>query len=263
MRFKFGENWLAYSQVALTEERVEQGRRDFARLFSSVPLADRSFLDIGFGQGLALCYASEAGAQAIGLDVDTDNLQALNNTRRWFDLSQEPKVVIASILDEKTVAELKSAGPFDVVHSWGVLHHTGDMQRAFANALQLVAEGGYFVVAIYRRHWSSPAWKFIKWLYNLAPRFSKRIIIWVAYRVIYAAKFLVTGKNPKRKQRGMNFYYDVVDWVGGYPYEYASEEEVIDLVTSKGLKLVELFPAAVPTGCNEFVFKKVHENKQA
>jgi hypothetical protein len=54
----------------------------------------------------------------------------------------------------------------------------------------------------------------------------------------------------------MDFFYNVVDWVGGYPYEYASIDETVELMKSKGFDAVKIVSAKVPTGCNEFVFKK-------
>ncbi len=74
------------------------------------------------------------------------------------------------------------------------------------------------------------------------------------YWVIYVAKFLVTGKNPKKKQRGMNFYHDVIDWVGGYPYEYATVLEIEQILKAKGFSTSYVKQPKVPTGCNEFVF---------
>ena len=76
------------------------------------------------------------------------------------------------------------------------------------------------------------------------------------YPVIYLTNFFVTGKNPKSQKRGMDFYYDIIDWVGGYPYEYASIDEIKKLAGSLEFSCIKAIPAQVPTGCNEFVFKK-------
>jgi hypothetical protein len=54
------------------------------------------------------------------------------------------------------------------------------------------------------------------------------------YPVIYLAKWIVTGSNPRNQLRGMDFYFDVIDWVGGYPYEYASRDEVLTMVEPMG-----------------------------
>ena len=74
--------------------------------------------------------------------------------------------------------------------------------------------------------------------------------------IIYGAKFIVTGKNPKKQSRGMDFYYDVIDWVGGYPYEYAAIREMDSFISRMGFKKVKSIPAQVPTGCNEFIFER-------
>ena len=125
------------------------------------------------------------------------------------------------------------------------------------NALKLVNDNGLFVVAIYNKHWSSPIWRVIKKLYNFSPKVIQQLMICVFYWVIAVAKFLVTGKNPfTNKRRGMNYYYDVIDWIGGYPYEYASKNEIQSFVEGKGFKLQKFNKAPVPTGCNEYVFKK-------
>lgn len=81
-------------------------------------------------------------------------------------------------------------------------------------------------------------------------------MIGVLYPVIWLAKLAITGKDPKRKERGMDFYYDIVDWVGGYPYEYATIAEIEELCRPLALSLVRAIPANVPTGCNEFIFRK-------
>lgn len=78
------------------------------------------------------------------------------------------------------------------------------------------------------------------------------------YPVIYAAKLLVTGHNPMQKERGIDFLDDVVDWIGGYPYEYAGVEEIKTLVGGYGFRCLRVKKAAVPTGCNEFVFQREH-----
>jgi 2-polyprenyl-6-hydroxyphenyl methylase/3-demethylubiquinone-9 3-methyltransferase len=255
MRFKFGKNWQAFAETALSNERVEKAREDFRILFRNVDVASKTFFDIGFGQGLSLCIAAQLSAEGSGIDVDSDNLAALQETANRLSV-ELPKVWIGSILDDEMVNDLASRGGYDIVHSWGVLHHTGNMDKALRNAAQLVKPGGFFVIAIYRKHWSSPAWKVVKWLYNASPEFVQRLLVAINYWIIYVAKFLVTGKSPKGKSRGMDFYYDVVDWVGGYPYEYADANSIVSTISGLGFHSIDFFSAKVPTGCNEFVFQR-------
>jgi 2-polyprenyl-6-hydroxyphenyl methylase/3-demethylubiquinone-9 3-methyltransferase len=82
-------------------------------------------------------------------------------------------------------------------------------------------------------------------------------MIYFFYIVIVVAKFLVTFKNPFNKERGMNFYYDVIDWVGGYPYEYASRNQIENFLNKKGFKLIKFYQSQAPTGCYEYVFERI------
>ena len=257
MRFNFGENWQSYAETALTGERVAAARADFRRLFAQVGLEGKSFLDIGFGQGLSICFAAEQGAVCQGIDLDPDNLKAFSLTFEHFDLPQKPQLHIGSILDSATVQDLSRDGGFDVVHSWGVLHHTGDMALALRNASALTAPDGHLVIAIYRSHWSAPFWSLVKRLYNHSPAPVQRILIWLSYGLIYVAKWIVTRQHPHHKARGMDFYHDVVDWVGGYPYEHANSEEIVASLAAE-FKLVDFIEASVPTGCNQYVFRRLN-----
>lgn len=259
MRFAFGKNWQSYSQKALTPERIEHARQAFRDLLVGIDLQGRRFLDIGFGQGLSLLTAVEMGAEATGIDIDKDNLQSLRLTREAMGCSGMPEIQVQSILDDEFVQA--NRGRYDVVHSWGVLHHTGNMTQAIKNACELVAADGWFICAIYNRHWSSFFWKAVKWIYNKLPSPFQRLLVALLYPVIYLAKWLVTGQNPKKKKRGMDFFHDVVDWVGGYPYEYAGVEEILKLVGGLGFECVRCIPAQVPTGCNEFVFKRTGDRR--
>jgi 2-polyprenyl-3-methyl-5-hydroxy-6-metoxy-1,4-benzoquinol methylase len=261
-QFDFGQNWLEFSRSALTPARIEAAAREFARLHEGVPLTGRSFLEIGFGQGLSLLFAQQAGARVVGCDINPKCAEALAVTRKHFlPTGAEPPLVVGSILEPGVVMRLQTAAPegngvYDIVHSWGVLHHTGDMTTAIRHAASLVRPGGHLVIAIYNRHWSSLPWRWIKWLYVHSPRWLQKLLIGALAPVIFAAKWLVTRRDPREQQRGMDFYYNVVDWVGGYPYEYASVDEMRTRLAGLGFSMTKAIAAEVPTGCNEFVFQR-------
>jgi SAM-dependent methyltransferase len=251
--FDFGTNWLDYSSSVLSEQLIAAARRDFFDLFAGVEFSDRTFLDIGFGQGLALCLASERGARAFGIDISPSSAEAAHKTMEKFSLSNMPSIRVGSILDPHMLAELLRQGPFDIVHSWGVLHHTGDMKQALINAKSLVKPKGRLVLALYTHHWTSPYWLVVKKLYNNSPSFLKTILISIFYPTLRLVWFFVGTRKLNEAPRGMNFYHDVIDWIGGYPYEYASIEEIKKIVGS-AFKLEKIVPAIVPTGNNQFVF---------
>lgn len=260
MQFDFGENWKEFSKNALTSERVSASLDAFKDLTRELSLKDQTFLDIGFGQGLSLLNATTLGAKTFGCDINPKCAEVLLENRKFYpDLKEkEIPVVVGSILVDETVQKIKAQKKegFQVVHSWGVLHHTGEMYKAIDNSMSLVAPKGHFIIAIYNKHWSSLSWLFIKWFYCKSPAWIKKFMIYLFYPIIYLAKFIVTGQNPKKQERGMNFFYDIIDWVGGYPYEYASTKEIISYFEKKGYECIKTIPAKVPTGCNEFIFRK-------
>ena len=262
-QFDFGQNWSDFARDALTRERVDRAQEEFSALLAGVELQNASFLDIGFGQGLTVLSAARHGARVVGCDINPKCREALHTSATWFpDVAAGAiPIVEGSILDDAVLAALRAASPsgdgrFDVVHSWGVLHHTGDMHTAIRNAASLVRPGGHLVLAIYNRHWSSPVWKAIKWLYCQSPAWLQRAMIAAFSPVIWVAKLAVTGRNPARQERGMDFHYNVIDWVGGYPYEYASIDELRAQVEALGFNCLWWREAEVPTGCNEAVFQR-------
>ena len=252
--FNFGENWHAFSQQSLDADKFNAAVESLGRLLGTENINDRSFLDIGCGSGIFTVAASLLGAKkVIGIDISKESIAASTVNKDKYAPQNDIVFSHMSIFDD----DIFAYGTFDVVYSWGVLHHTGDMDSAITRASRCVADGGLFVIAIYNKHWSSSTWKQIKRLYNVMPKVIQRVMIWLFYIVIMLAKCIVTRKNPfAKKRRGMSFYYDVVDWVGGYPYEYAAKEEVVGKMKKKGFTLLTFTKPAVPTGCNEFVFVK-------
>lgn len=252
-QFNFGKNWQKYSEKVLDADKLESAELSLKELLGEDRIKNKSFLDIGSGSGIFAISAKKLGAgRVVGFDISEESIEAAKENVIKFNMENTIEFHRASILDNA----YKKFGKFDVVYSWGVLHHTGSMRQAIKNSMELVNDNGLLAVAIYNKHWSSPVWKRIKYLYNVSPKFIKRIMIFVFYWIILTAKFLVTFKNPLKKRRGMSFYYDVIDWLGGYPYEYASEKEIVDFFADNHFQLVKFIKTNVPTGCNEFVFKK-------
>jgi SAM-dependent methyltransferase len=239
----------------IDEARVEEAMQSLKKLFGENELANKSFLDIGCGSGLFSIAAARLGAcPVLGLDVDPVSVATSQNNAT--QLLKDPSTASFRQLSVLDAGQMSVLDRFDVVYSWGVLHHTGDMATALRNAAERVASDGKLMIAIYNRHWSSLAWKFIKWLYNHAGKFGQKVLVWVFVPIIFFAKWLVTFQNPLKMQRGMDFMHNIVDWVGGYPYEYASIEEMKTMLKKMGFEMLNVFPAKVPTGCNEFVCVK-------
>ena len=259
-QFDFGGNWCDFAANHLSVQRIEEARRDFRALTSGIDLESTTFLDVGFGQGLGSLFAEEMGAKVVGIDSNPKCFEAVEVIRKAFpnDVGKNLDLVVGSILSVKDVEMLraKTSRGYDVVHAWGVLHHTGKMAEAFANCAKLLSGEGHFIVAIYNAHWSSPFWKKVKHLYCLSGRKTRKTMIWLFAPLVFGAKMLVKKGSPFDKERGMDFIVDLVDWVGGYPYEWATVEQIVDLGKKHDLQIVRVIPANVPTGCNQFVFRR-------
>jgi 2-polyprenyl-6-hydroxyphenyl methylase/3-demethylubiquinone-9 3-methyltransferase len=58
------------------------------------------------------------------------------------------------------------------------------------------------------------------------------------------------------RTRGMSVWHDVLDWVGGYPFEVAKPEQIFTFYHERGFVLRRLKTVAGGLGCNEYVFQK-------
>jgi SAM-dependent methyltransferase len=262
--FRFGRNWQRYVADYLAPEREEIAAKSLHDLLET-DLAGRSFLDIGCGSGLfSLCAHKDGASSVVSIDVDPDSVAATRALRERAGSPDNWKVIHGSILDE---ALLEQVAPAEVVYSWGVLHHTGDMWTAIRNASRLVAPGGLFCIAIYNRvtgrYLDSERWLKIKRAYNHSSRPVQVAMEW-AYTLQWGLDELRSHNNPirlareYRRHRGMALRTDLIDWLGGYPYEFASADEIVrfceDELGFSTRKVVELLSLA--TGNNEFVFER-------
>ena len=252
--FDFGSNWAEFSKRRVDRERLKIACDSLQSLMEKESLAGKSFLDVGCGSGLFSIAAHRLGAaNVLGIDVNPRCIEISEANRDLLAPDSRIEFHIASALEPE---QLQRFGRFDLVYAWGSLHHTGSMWDAIGNVSRSVGPDGILILAIYNKHITSPVWKAIKWIYNEVPLLAQRFMILIFAGVIYIAKLLVTRTNPLKKDRGMDFWFDVIDWIGGYPYEYATTSEVETFMTRSGFQLWRFVPASVPTGCNEFVFKK-------
>ncbi len=256
-QFDFGENWKNFSKKAMSEKNKEQARIDFSELTEKINLTDKTFLDIGFGQGLSLLIATENLVIPVGCDINPKCSSVLNYNRNFFKNIENVNIPIitGSILEDETIKEIKNnSNKFDVVHSWGVLHHTGKMWKTVKIASSLVDKEGYLIIAIYNKHWTSKIWRTVKKIYNFVPKFFKKIMLFTYIPLLFI-RTIISGIKNFRQIRGMDFYYDAIDWLGGYPYEYASKQEIIDFLKND-FELIKYIPTWGFSGCNQFVFKR-------
>ena len=264
-RFEFGKNWSRFL-TTLDDQRITEAERAITGMLELSDLTGKRFLDIGSGSGLSSLAARRLGASVHSFDYDPHSVACTTELRRrYFPQDDSWKVEEGSALDADYV---RSLGEFDIVYSWGVLHHTGEMWKALENAQIPVAAGGKLLLAIYNDTGSQAArWRWIKKTYNQLPRLMKTPFA-IAVSAPEEAKSLVRSVVKGRpgeyirtwtqyKQiRGMSHWHDLIDWVGGYPYEVARPEEIFDFYRARGFTLTKLKCGAVGLGCNEFVFQR-------
>src|SRR5262249_55574804 len=143
-RFAFGRNWRRFL-ARLDDERIAEAERSLTAILGDV--SGKRFLDVGCGSGLFSLCARRLGAAVHSFDFDRDAVSCAEELRaRYFADDPRWTAEQGSILDDGLVERL---GQFDVVYSWGVLHHTGDLWRALENAARLVKPGGLVWIAIY------------------------------------------------------------------------------------------------------------------
>lgn len=264
-RFEFGQNWSQFLPI-IDEERIQQAETSLREMLEVDSLNGKTFLDIGSGSGLFSLAARRLGARVHSFDFDPKSVYCTTELRKnYFRDDESWKVQEASVLDGEF---MKSLGQYDVVYSWGVLHHTGHLWTAMEHAQQRVAPEGKLFIALYNDTGSQAArWHWIKKTYNGLPGILKApfaAVVWLPNELKLLAKAVLT-LNPKvftdswtqyQKNRGMTKWRDIIDWVGGYPYEVSTPDEVFDFARERGFMLTKLKCGRVGLGCNEFVFVK-------
>jgi 2-polyprenyl-6-hydroxyphenyl methylase/3-demethylubiquinone-9 3-methyltransferase len=256
-RFSFGENWNRFLNV-LDDERIQAAEQSLRSMLAVETLAGKSFLDIGSGSGLFSLAARRLGARVHSFDYDPKSVACTTELRRRY-FPNDPDWVIdeGSALDK---AYFEKLGSFDVVYSWGVLHHTGQMYEAFSLVPSAVAPGGQLFIAIYNdQGFISKFWTSVKILYN-AHYMTKLLLIGVFAPYLFGLRWLVRALNGRNHratlQRGMSLWYDMIDWLGGYPFEVAKPEAVFSFFRRQGFLLEKLKTCGGRMGCNEFVFRQ-------
>lgn len=249
MRYGFGDNWFDYAS-GVGDDQLSSADVGLRKLIpTELNPKGKTLLDIGSGSGLHAVAASRMGFGVTATDYDQNSVLTTRAMASRFDAQ------IDSFRDD--ILNTNLTGSFDVVYSWGVLHHTGDMRRAIANAARLVKPGGTFIIAIYLKTPLCGFWKVEKRIYSWLPKGLQSVI---AYG--FRGFAIAIGAVPLREQRvrGMDWFHDARDWLGGYPYESASPEQVADLV-GPGFELMQSFntkagSGILGSGCGEYVFRR-------
>jgi len=261
--FAFGENWADFAG-RLDEAAIAEAEKSLLKLIGRDDLQGRSFLDIGCGSGIHSLAALRLGAARVAaVDIDPVSVETSKAVLDKFAPEADRSVEELSVFD----LDSEALGQFDIVYSWGVLHHTGELDRAMLHAAKMVDHGGLLVLALYRPTTLDAFWVWEKrWYMRASPSAQERAR--AAYLYALRLGLLVTGRSygdyvrNYRSRRGMSLEHDVHDWLGGYPYEPIGGQEVEMRMQDLGFKAVKTNarPAnlgLLGSGCDEFVYRRV------
>lgn len=262
--FSFGKNWQDFLK-SLNDERIENAKKSLVDfLGGEEKIKGKTFVDIGCGSGLFSLAAYKLGAaKVVSVDVDEFSISCAKYLGEKEGNPENWEIKQGSALDENFI---RSLGQFDIVYSWGVLHHTGDMYSALKNVSSLINPEGVFYLAIYNRNknrlkeGTSNLWLMLKKAYNESNFLVKKVMEYV-YIAYFFIGLLVMLKNPLKyireykSNRGMNWRNDIIDWLGGYPYEFAGPDEIINFFGKRKL-LCKKLTYREGTGCSEYLLKR-------
>jgi 2-polyprenyl-3-methyl-5-hydroxy-6-metoxy-1,4-benzoquinol methylase len=266
-RFGFGRNWQQFLRV-LDEDRIREAERSLREMLRVTDLEGKSFVDVGSGSGLFSLAAMRLGAGRVhSLDYDAQSVECAQELKdRFFPNASQWTIERGDALDADYLEGLRE---FDVVYSWGVLHHTGNLWRAMENVLPLVANRGQLFIAIYNDAGrKSRQWSKLKKLYNSGAFY--RVMLPAVFIPLNVARSLALDasklRNPLtryrvyKRDRGMSMMRDWIDWIGGWPYEFASAAQVAEFCKDRGFEMLTCVnKSGWVLGNNEFVFRRVGE----
>ena len=265
-RFGFGKNWHDFLRT-IDETRIAVAIASLKDMLGVKTLQGQRFVDIGSGSELFSLAAHRLGAHVTSFDYDPSSVDCTSEMRsRYGGESANWQVLHGSALD---AAFLKKLGAFDVVYSWGVLHHTGNMWRAIYNVLPMVRNGGTLFVALYNDQgvWSK-RWGKIKQVY-CSGILGKTAVssVFVPYWIFrWAVSDMIRLRAPwhtiktYKQGRGMSAWHDWHDWLGGFPFEVAKPEAIILPMQREGFTLMNLNTQYGSVGCVEYVFKRTNQS---
>lgn len=261
-RFRFGENWASYARL-IDETAITNATTGLLKLLPADAIAGRSWLDIGCGSGLHAAAAARLGVTSVyALDIDPQCVSTAGNVLGAYAGATPWRV------EERSVFDLDPSidGQYDIVYSWGVLHHTGDLYEAIRRAAAMVGPDGLLALALYRRTTLDAFWKWEKrWYHNASDRAQQRVqsiyVNLLRLALALKARNFQTFERAYRSHRGMDFYHDVHDWLGGYPYQSILMPELNGLMTQLNFEAVRIFArpkqfGLLGSGCDEYVYSR-------
>lgn len=254
-RFAFGKNWAQFLEH-ITEEQITRAQLSLTETIGKDVFPGKQFLDIGCGSGLFSLAARRLGATVTSFDYDGDSIRCTQSLKeRFYPHDNQWAIMQGSALDSTFMDKL---GLFDIVYAWGVLHHTGNQWKAVDHAMSATGPNGILLMALYNdQGWVSRYWTGVKWLYMHARIIRPLLMAFYAPYFVGVRWLVRRFKKQRFHERGMSLWYDMIDWIGGWPFEVAAPQKVVARVAQQGFKVMRVKTVGRRQGCNEFVFVRI------
>lgn len=260
-RFEFGRNWRQFIERHYSQEAVDASQSRILAFLKRGDLRGLRVIDIGCGSGIHSMAMFQAGAASVhSFDYDPTSIEATTMVRQKAGDPPQWTVEQGSVLDEAYMRRLPT---YDLVYSWGVLHHTGDVWKAIELAAERVRPGGQFYIALYsadvHKDPTPEFWLDVKRTYvNSGWLWRRYMELWYIWRFMVRRNLRRSPKALKRvrdhrKDRGMHLMTDVRDWLGGWPMEFVWDAEAVQFCAERGLELTEISTGKANT---EFLFQR-------
>jgi 2-polyprenyl-6-hydroxyphenyl methylase/3-demethylubiquinone-9 3-methyltransferase len=239
----------------LTEDRIGLAEASLLEMIGKDALQGKQFLDIGCGSGLFSLAARRLGARVTSFDYDKDSVQCAQSLKdRFYPHDDQWTIMQGSVLDS---AFMEKLGRFDVVYAWGVLHQSGQHWRGVDHAMSATGPDGILLVALYNdQGWLSRYWTGVKRLYTHVPILRPLLIAFYAPYFVGVRWLIRRVKQRRSHERGMSLWYDMVDWIGGWPFEVAAPQDVLARGAKQGFEAIRVKTVGRRQGCNEFVLTR-------
>ena len=141
--FKFGKNWENYSDK-INRKNIMDSLNDLKFQLRKIPFKKGfSFIDIGCGSGVHSIAASKLGFKVTSTDRDKICVKTTKRNYLKFHNFANNRVFQDNILNSKITEK------FDIVYSWGVIHHTKNPKKTFSKLSKSVKIEGKFGIYVY------------------------------------------------------------------------------------------------------------------
>lgn len=260
-RFEFGRNWRLFVERHYSQEAVNASKSRILDFLKRRDLNGLHVIDVGCGSGIHSMAMFQAGAASIhSFDYDPTSVEATRIVRSKVGSPSNWTVEQGSVLDESFMRTLPG---YDLVYSWGVLHHTGDVWKAIDLATEHVRPGGLFYIALYsadmQKDPTPEFWLEVKRTYVSSGWLRRRCMeIWYVWRFMLRRRVprptaVAKRLSDHRKDRGMHLITDIRDWLGGWPMEFVWDADAVRFCEQHGLVLKEMSTGKANT---EFLFER-------